>query len=197
MTTNRNGPALSRATTLLLTGLMVLSTVFFVIGVMLERSASGEGDTHVAAPQVAPTVSSEVQAPEGSEEREAQERQEAAAAASQESAEGTEAHEQAEQNRIFGIDLESPAVLAGVILATLLLIASLFVFGYRVLPLVFLVALVAMVFDIREVVYQLGQAHVAIAALAAGVVITRLATAVAAGLAWRRERQQAHPSVAA
>ena len=194
MTTNRNSHALSRATTLLLAGLLVLSTVFFVVGVMLERSASG--DTHVAAPQVAPTTSSAAEAPEGSAEREAQEHQEAAAAASQGSAEGTEAHEQAEQNRIFGIDFESPAVLAGVVLATLLLIAGLFVFGYRVLPLVFIVAFVATVFDIREVVYQLGQAHVAIAALAAGVVITRLATAVAAGLAWRRERQQTHPSVA-
>ena len=197
MRANSNAHTLSRATTLLLAGLMVLSTVLFLVGVSLERNTAANRDTHASAPQVAPTAVSAAEAPEGSEEREAQERQQAAAAASQESAEGTEAHEQAEQNGAFGLDLESPAVLVGVVVSTLLLIAGLFVIGARVLPLVVLVALVATVFDVREIVFQLGQAHFAIAALAVGIVISRLATALIAWRGWRDGRQQGHPSVAA
>jgi hypothetical protein len=197
MRANSNGHTLSRATILLLAGLMVVSTILFLVGVSLERSAAANRDTHAAVPQAAPTAVSAAEAPEGSQEREAQERQQAAAAASQESAEGMEAHEQAEQNGAFGVDLESPAVLAGVVLGTLLLIAGLFVFGARVLPLVVLVALAAAAFDVREVVFQLGQAHFAIAALVVGIVISRLATALIAWRGWRAGRQQGHPSVTA
>jgi hypothetical protein len=196
MATNSKGHALSRATTILLAGLMVLSTVLFVAGVALERSSSGPGDTHPSTPQVAPTVSAGAEAPEGSEAREAQERQEAAAAASPESAEGTPAHEAAEQNRVFGIDVESPWVITSVVILTLLLIAALFLLGERVLPLVVLVAVVATVFDLREAGYQLGQARYLIAALAIGVVASRIATAVVAWLAWRQGAQPA-PSTGA
>jgi len=175
---------------------MVLSTVLFVAGVALERSSSGPGDTHPSTPQVAPTVSAGAEAPEGSEAREAQERQEAAAAASPESAEGTPAHEAAEQNRVFGIDVESPWVITSVVILTLLLIAALFLLGERVLPLVVLVAVVATVFDLREAGYQLGQARYLIAALAIGVVASRIATAVVAWLAWRQGAQPA-PSTGA
>ena len=196
MTTNSKGHALSRATTLLLAGLMVLSTALFVAGVALERSSSGSGDTHPSSPQVAPTVSADAQAPEGSEAREAQEHQEAAAAASQESAEGTPAHEAAEQNRVFGIDVESPWVITSVVVLTLLLIAALLVLGERVLPLVVLVAVVAAVFDMREIGYQLGQARYLIAALAIGVVASRIATAVVAWRAWRQGTQPAPSTVA-
>jgi hypothetical protein len=156
MAVNSPGRALSRATTIHLAGLMVLSTTLFVAGVALERSSSDSGDTHAPAPQVAPTLPAGAEAPEGSEEREAQERQEAAAAASHESAEGTPAHEAAEQNRVFGIDVESPWIITGMVILTLLLIAALFLLGEPVLPLVVLVAVVATVFDLREVGYQLG-----------------------------------------
>jgi len=196
MTTNSNGRALSRATALLLAGLMVLSTVLFVAGVALERSLSGSGDTHAPAPQEAPAVSTGAEAPEGSEAREAQEHQEATAAAAPESAEGTDSHEQAEQNGVFGIDLESPVVIAGVVLGSLLLIAGLSVFGYRMLPLVFLVALGAMVLDLREVVYQFGQANYGVAFLATGVALSRLATVLVSRRAWRAGRRRFGPAPA-
>jgi hypothetical protein len=191
MALNSTSHRLSRATALLLAGLMVLSTALFVAGVALERSSSGSGDTPAPAPQVAPTLSAGAEAPEGSEAREAQERQESAAAVSQESAEGTPAHEAAEQNRVFGIDVESPWVIASVVILTLLLIAALFLLGERVLPLVVLVAVVAAVFDLREAGYQLGQARYLLAALAIGVVASRIATAV---VAWRVWRQGAQPA---
>jgi hypothetical protein len=96
-------------------------------------------------------------------------------------------------NGVFGIDLESPAVIAGVVLGTLLLIAGLFVFGYRVLPLVFIVALVATVLDVREVIYQLGKANYVVAFLAIGVALSRLATVLVSGLAWRTSHRQIAP----
>lgn len=192
MASNSAGRALSRATSILLAGLMVLSTVLFVAGVALERSKSSSGDIQSSAPQVAPTVLAGAEAPEGSEAREAQERQEAAAAAPQESAEGAPAHEAAEQNRVFGIDVESPWVITSVVIVTLLLIAALFLLGERVLLLVILVAIAATVFDLREVGYQLGQARYLIAALAIGVVVSRLATALVAWRVWRKGAQPAH-----
>jgi hypothetical protein len=190
---NSDGQALSRATTLLLAGLMLLSTLLFVAGIALERSSSGSSDTHTSVSQLAPTVAVGAAAPEGSAAREAQEGQPAAAPAAPGSAEGTAAHEAGEQNQVFGIDVESPWVIASVVLLTVLLIAALFLFGYRVLPLVFIVALVATIFDVREVVYQLGQARYAIAFLAIGVALSRLATVVVSGRAWRAGRRPFSP----
>jgi hypothetical protein len=193
MTTNSDGHALSRATVRLLAGLMLLSTVLFVAGVALERRSSESSDTHSPVSQIAPTVSAAVEAPEGSAEREAQEGQPGAATAAPEgsaareaqeqqpatgsaapqSAEGTATHEQAEQNHVFGIDVESPGVIAGVVLGTLLLIL-----------------------DAREVAYQFGQAQYGVALLAIGVTLSRLATVLVSGLAWRAGRRQLAPMAA-
>ena len=97
---------------------------------------------------------------------------------------------------MFGMDVESHGLSRAWCSGTLLLIAALVVFGYRVLLLVLLVAAVATIFDGREVVYQLGQARYGVAALALGVVASRLATAVVAGLALRERRHSADPPVA-
>jgi len=190
------GYTLLRTKLLLMVGLMLLSTLLFVAGVALESSSSGSGNVPAPAPQPTTGVQVGQEAQEGTAAREAQERQEAAPAPAQEGVEGTAAHERAEQNRVFGIDVESPWVIAGVVLGTLLLIAALVVFGYRVLLLVLLVAAVATIFDGREVVYQLGHARYGVAALALGVVASRLATAIVAGLALRERRHSAHPPVA-
>lgn len=58
-------------------------------------------------------------------------------------------------------------------------------FGYRVLPLVFIVALVATILDVCEVVYQLSQANYEVSLLAIGVALSRLATVLVSGRAWR------------
>jgi hypothetical protein len=190
MATNSAGHALSRVTTYLLGALMVVSTVLFVVGVALERSSSGSGETHAPAAQLAPAATAA--APEGSAAREAQEQQPAAATTAPEGAEGTAAHEAAEQNQVFGIDVESPWVIGSVVLLTVLLIIALFLFGERILPLVVLVALVVTVFDMREIGYQLGQGRYLIAALAIGVVISRIVTAAVAWRAWRMDARQIH-----
>ena len=175
MTESSRTPGLSRATTFLLAAQMVLSTGLFVAGVALERSTSDTGAARIPASPIA------TQAPEGSEAREAQERQEATTTLPVEG-EGSAAHEAAEQNHVLGIDVESPWVVASFVLATLLFIAALFMFGARVLRLVVAFALIATVFDVREVGHQLGQAHYLITVLAIGVVISRIATAF---IAWR------------
>jgi len=78
--TGRSGAhALSRTTTVLLAGLMMLSTGLFVAGVALERSTATNGAASTPAAQRA------TPAPEGSEAREAQERQ---AATTRQPAEG-------------------------------------------------------------------------------------------------------------
>src|SRR5262245_33369122 len=159
MTASHSTHTFSHTTRLWIAALMVLSTVLFVAGVLVERS-SGSNSAPAPVSQSAATS-----APEGSEAREAQERQ-TAAAAPQESAEGTPAHEEAEQDRVFGIDVEAPWFIAGVVIVTLLLIAALFVVGYRVLLLVLLVSLIAALFDGRELADQLGQVHYGIAVLA-------------------------------
>src|SRR5262249_36138186 len=169
MTASHSTHTFSHTKRLWIAALMVLSTVLFVAGVLVERSS---GSSSAPAPV---SQSATTSAPEGSEAREAQERQTAAsvpegseareaqerqtAAAPQESLEGTPAHEEAEQNRLFGIDVEAPWFIAGVVIGTLLLIAALFVVGYRVLLLILLVSLIAALFDGREVAYQLGQVH--------------------------------------
>jgi hypothetical protein len=192
MTASHSAHTLLRTKRVWIAALMVLSTVLFVAGVVVERS-SGNSSAPAPASQSATAATAP---PEGSEAREAQERQEAAAAAApQDGGEGTTAHEKAEQNRVFGIDVESPWFIAGVVIGTLLLIAALFLFGPRVLPLVLLVTVGAAIFDGREVVYQLGQAHYGIAVLALGVVVSRLATAVLAWLALRETQHNAHPPV--
>ena len=183
MTQSSRTHALSRTTTFLLAGLMVLSTGLFVAGVALERSTAPIDATSILAAQRA------TPAPEGSDAREAQERQEATTTQPAEG-EGSAAHEAAEQNRVLGIDGESPWVIGSVVLLTLLLIAALFLFGARVLQLVVAFALIATVFDVREVGYQLGQAHYLIAVLAIGVVISRIATAFFAWRAWRTNERR-------
>ena len=207
MTVSHAAQTLSHTKRLWIVALMVLSTVLFVVGVVAERS-SGSSSTPAPAPQSTAATA----LPEGSAAKEAQEDQAAAtalpegsaakeaqegqAAAPQTNGEGSPVHEAAEQNRVFGIDVEAPWFIASVVIGTLLLIAALFVVGYRALLLVLLISLVAALFDGREVVYQLGQAHYGIAVLALGVVASRLATAVVAWLARREGQHSAHPPVA-
>lgn len=181
MTRSYSTHTLSHTTRWWIAALMVLSTVLFIAGVLVERSSASRSAL-APVPQSAATA-----APEGSKAREDQERQPAAAPPHQ-SAEGTAAHEEAEQNRVFGIDVEAPWLIAGVVIVSLLLIAALFVIGYRVLLLVVLVSLIAALFDGRELAYQLGQVHYGIAVLALAIVASRLATVVLEWLALREGR---------
>ncbi len=206
MTVSHSVQTLSHTKRLWIAALMVHSTVLFAVGVVAERS-SGSSSTPAPAPQSAAATG----APEGSAAREAQEGQPAATAlpegsaareaqegqttAPQTNGKGTAVHEAAEQNRVFGIDVEAPWFIASVMIGTFLLIAALFLFGARVLPLVLLVTIGAAIFDGREVVYQFGQAQYGIAALALGVVVSRLITAVLAWRALREIQHNAHPPV--
>jgi hypothetical protein len=99
-----------------------------------------------------------------------------------------QAHNEAAELTVAGIDLESPWAIAAVVLLTMLLIAALWRFGYPILFLVLIIAALATIADVREIVVQIAQAQYGVAALATGVAAARLATAIASLMALREGR---------
>jgi hypothetical protein len=179
MTTPTLHHAPSRSKLLLISVLLALSTALFVVGSAVERDWGSDGTT---------TASHQ------------------AAGASQETSEGGEAHTEAGENAeasevpshteaaeptIAGITLESPWVVAATVLLTVLLIAALWRFGYPVLFVVLIVAVVATIADVREIVVQVAQARYSVAMLATGVALLRLATVIVTLLALREARTSA------
>jgi hypothetical protein len=179
MTTATLHHAPSRRKLLLITVLLALSTVLFVVGVAVERGW-GSGGATIDAHQEA-GASQEASEGDGAHS-EAGENAEASEA---------QAHTEAGKLAIAGIDLESPWVVAGIMLATALLIAALWRFGYPVLFAVLIVAALATVADIREIIVQVGQARYGVAALATGVAVARLATVIVTLLVLREGRTAA------
>ncbi len=166
----------SRTKLRLIAALLALSTVLFVIGVAVERgwgSAGAAADIHEEA-----GASQEASEGEGAH-TEAGENAEASEA---------EAHSEAAESTIAGIDLESPWAVAAVVFLTALLIAALWRFGYPVLFVVLMVAALAAVADVREIVVQVGLARYGVAALATAVAVARLATVIVTLLALREGR---------
>jgi hypothetical protein len=178
MTTPTVSRASSQTKLWLITLLLALSTVLFVVGVAAERgwgSSAATIDTHQEA-GASQETSGEGAHSEAEENAEASEAQ---------------AHTEARELAVAGIDLESPWVVAGIVLATVLLIAALWRFGYPVLFAVLIVAALATVADIREIIVQVGQARYGVAALATGVAVARLATVIVTLLALREGRTAA------
>jgi hypothetical protein len=176
MTTATLHRAPSRRKLLLITVLLALSTVLFVVGVAVERGW-GSGGATIGTHQEA-GASQEASEGDGAHS-EAGENAEASEA---------QAHTEAGERAVAGIDLESPWVVAGVVLLTVLLIAALWRFGYPVLFVVLITAALATVADIREIIVQVGQVRYGVAAIATGVAVARLATVIATLLALREGR---------
>jgi hypothetical protein len=169
----------SRSKLLLISVLLALSTALFMAGVAVERGWGSGGTPTVSHQEVgAPPEASEG----GGAHNEAGENAEASEA---------QAHNEAAESTIGGIDLESPWVLAAVVLLTVLLIAALWRFGYPVLFVVLIVAAVATIADVREVFVQVAQARYSVAMLATGVAVARLAAVVVTLLTLREARTTA------
>jgi hypothetical protein len=150
--------------------------------VAVERgwgSGGGAADIHQEAGAPQETSEGEGAHSEADENAEAGENAEANEA---------QAHSEVGELAIAGVDLESPWTVAAVVFATLLLIAALWRFGYPVLFVVLVVAALATVADIREIIVQAGQGRYGVAALATGVAVARLATVVVTLLALREGR---------
>ena len=150
----------------LLAGLLAISAALFVIGVTVERSTESS-TVHQATGLVKPANS------EGGEGHN----------------EANEAHVDQStpqnapvQNESFlGIDLENPWLVGLAVLSSVVLIAALLRFGYRILPIIVLFGIAATLFDVGEVVRQI-QANKTNIVLLAGLVLLAHAAVVIVSL---------------
>jgi hypothetical protein len=144
--------------------LLVVATAALAVGMSVERG----GDTHTAAPSA---ESAEHAGSEGAEQAKT-------------GGEATEQAQSAGEDRLWGIDLESPAAVVGVVALSLLVAAAVW---WRPRREVFLVGVVfclaATLFDVREVVHQVGEQSAGLTALAVLVALLHLGAAVAGGSA--------------
>ena len=165
---------------LLIAGLMALSVLLFVGGVAVERNvattasttctrhAEGSGETGEGTGSHAGEPCSKA----------------AGSGKSAATASSTAAEHQGE--RILGVDIENPRVVALIALGWLILAAGLLRFGRRALGIVIAAAAVALIFDAAEVARQIGENRAVVAAVAALVVIGHGAVILLAALALSR-----------
>jgi hypothetical protein len=160
--------------------LLVASAVLFFAGIYLDR-----GTTPTEAPAaVVPSSQPEVSPAEGGGE--AGEAGHSEAPASAEAA-GETATEHAAEARPFGIDLESPILVGGAIVISLVLaFAILRTTSPLVLMTIIGFALLFTLFDVLEVSHQLGASRSELAVIAAILAALHIATAL---LALRLVRQ--------
>ena len=154
----------------LLVSLIVLATIAFGVGVLLERS-SGESESGVEQPGHV----------EGGEETEG---------TGESTALVGESSEEASDEQIFGIDPESTGVLGVAVVVSLLLAAGCwFRPEWRWLLVVTALAMAAFaVLDLREVIHQIDESNAGLAIVAGVVAALHVAAAVTAVIVARRSR---------
>jgi hypothetical protein len=157
--------------TALIAGLMALSMLLFVVGVVSERAVtsthatpcvqqpSGETGADGDHPAAASCVTRPTADADGGEARTS----------------GTTASE-----TVLGIAIDSPGITALAVAGWLTLIAALLRFGRRALPLVLVAAAAATVFDVGEVLHQIHESRSGLAILATFVAVGHAAVAVLA-----------------
>lgn len=163
MTNRFSSTTLARWTAVLL----VISTVFFALAVLMERS--GESRETPASEQL--------EAGESGEENSQAEGSHAESA-------GTEAGGE-ESETILGINLENPWIVWGFVSISLLLAVAVLRFGRTALLFTILLAGAAALLDAREVFFQFGRANMLIAVLAFLTALAHAAAAILALQAWR------------
>ena len=150
--------------------LLVGSSVFFAVGAMLERNESQHDEPAV-----------ETAGPEAAESTEAESGEEATSEAG-ETEEAGEADE-----RILGINPDSPWAVGVAILASLALAAAVLLVGSTsALVLTGLFALAFAAGDLRELVRQLDESNAGIAVVAAVLAVAHLLVAALAASLLRR-----------
>ncbi len=154
-----------RTMLVLIIGLIVLSTALFVIGVLIEHTGGGTSAAVSPTPAQAPSTS---QDPDQGHE------------STSNSPSSPKVQAAPEQETVFGLPLENPWFVSAFVLWWLLLAAALIRFGRITLPVIFLVAVLAFVLDVAEVMRQIGEAKSLLAAFALLVAVAHLALAVLA-----------------
>ena len=164
MTNRSNLTTLARWTA----ALLAISTVFFALAVLMERSGESR------------------ETPAASEQLEAGESEEGNTEAEGSHAEATKAGEGGEQAElIFGVNLENPWIVWGFVGTSLLLAVAVLRFGQPAFLLTILLAGAAALLDGREVFFQFGRANMVIAILALLTALAHAAAAMLALMAWR------------
>lgn len=153
----------------LLSSLLIAGAALFVIGVTAERNTA---DTHTeTSTETAQTDTTAHVEEAGGEE----------APHTEESATAQEGHTESSSETVFGVNLESTALVIVAAIASLTLAALTWRWNLRLL----LVAAVAFavvfaVVDIAELVHQIEESRVGIAALAAAIAVLHIVAALVA-----------------
>ena len=169
-----------RTMLVLIVGLIVLSAGLFVTGVVIEHTGGG---TSTAVSPTAGQAPSTTQDPDRGHE------------STGSSPSSPEVQAAPEQETVFGLPLENPWFVAAFVLGWLVLAAALIRFGRITLPVVFLVAVVAFVLDVGEVMRQISEAKSTVAAFAVLVAVAHmtLAVLVLLVLSWSARRNTIQP----
>ncbi|MBZ0310455.1 MAG: hypothetical protein K8I82_30620 [Anaerolineae bacterium] len=198
---NTQGIAIDRQKLWIIVGLIAVSTLLFVIGVTLERqsesneSAESHVEGEVTHEESAGSIEEDEHTEEGSESEEVHAEEGEQNEVTHEESE--EAHEEGEtvvesseeenhsEETILGVDIESPWLIALAVGGWIVLTLALLRFGYPVLFLIIISAVVMGVFDVVEVSHQLDGENATIAAIAALVAILHFILAlIAAWVLW-------------
>jgi len=176
--------------------LLAGSAILFFVGISLERGATASTAPAVVEPSTEPVSSAPVEG-EGGEAAEAGHSPAAAepGATSGESA-GETSSDHAAETWPLGLDLEAPVLVGGVILVSLILAVAVMVTTSPIVPMAIVgFAVLFGLFDLLEVVHQVGRGQVGLVAIA----LVLLAAHAAAGLVALRllaQRKTITPSTA-
>lgn len=169
----------------LLTGLMALSTVFFAVGITLERN--GEAAETVKTTLASGELTETQAAPAGENAEVGGEEQHPANVESAEThPESTAVQEAAHAETILGINIESPFFIIGAVIVWAALIVGLFLFGHNILIPVIVVAIGTGIFDIAEIITQINRSNTGLTLLAAVIAVAHIAVAVMALILYQR-----------
>ncbi len=157
----------------LMISLIVVGTTLFVTGVTIERGGSGT-----------PAVVSTTQSQTSTSMQDADGGHESTSSAPR--LPTAQAHEGLQSETVFGLDLENPWFVTAFTLIWVVCIAALLRFGRITLPAILLVAVVALVLDVGEVMRQIGEAKSLVAAFAVLVAVAHLTLVVLALLVLAR-----------
>jgi len=156
----------------LLVALIVLSTIAFAVGSLLERSSAGSNGSESGVEQPG-----HVEGGEGTGES---------------TAPAGESSGETSSEDLFGIDPESTGVLVFAVVVSLLLAAGCWFrpeWRWLVVVTAFAMAIFA-VLDLRELIHQVDESNAGLAVMAGVVAILHLAAAVTAVILARRSRER-------
>lgn len=191
---NRQQNSLPRTTLMWIMGLIVLSTVLFGIGIMLERQ------TETVSPTDNHDNTTSVEQPALATGEGAESHGEVSGQQAEGSAENSEIHnansegtesvgEAAHPETVLGINIENPGLIAAAIIGWIVLAVALLGVGFPTLLLIIPAALAMTVFDGLEIVTQLNRGNNGLALIALCIALLHVALLIASVTAYNQHRR--------